>query len=774
MLVSQAKWNFIEQEENESFERSLHVSPIVEDLLLQRGIGTADAAEQFLRPKLNQLVCPSKFCDIEKAAMRVQKAIENNEKILVLGDYDADGVTSTALLMIGLQRLGAKCEFYIPNRFTEGYGLNEAQIIKAHEDGYQLLITVDNGIASVSEARVAKELGIDLIITDHHEIQEELPEAFAIIHPKYSPDYPFKELAGVGVTFKFVEYLLGHQPEDLLDLVAIGTIADLVPLIGENRVLAKYGLERLSNTDNIGLQALKKVCRLEGMVSEDDVGFLIAPRLNAVGRLQEASLAVDLLLTKDEQEATELAEKIQSINKERQTIVNEIVKEAEEMVDPDDGVIILKNEHWHEGVLGIVASRIVQKYDRPAIILTIKIETNELKGSARSIPAFDLFNNCMKIKHLFTTFGGHAQAAGMSFPLENLSQIKSRLNELIFDQLTKDDFRQVINISKTIEITEIDEQLINEIDHLAPFGMNNPKPIFHIKYRPATIRQIGSMKNHLKMQFKSDDKLIEAIGFQKGELYYHISPNTPVSIVGELNLNEWNGIRTPQVMIEDLSINEWQLFDYRGRKKRFDIKPYLSYYDRHIILSQEPVQFEETYPNQVVNLTYDVDYLTLTETDMLHIYDLPKNLTQLQKIIQLTNPNSVLVSYGVEQSTYLDFFPKRDEFKRLYAYIFKYKKLTREQLFSLANHEGWVNEHIVFMTKVFLELEFITFNNGLMMMNDEARKRDLRESELYRERLQQREIERILYYSTYDELKSWIASSMNYKEVAEEEIVYGL
>ncbi len=504
MLQSKMKWKFPETPTEPASLATGKFSPLISELLMQRGITSTEDAEKFLTPDLEQLYSVKWLSDMEKATNRVQKGIEDGEKILVYGDYDADGVSSTSIMMETLQQLGADCDYYIPNRFTEGYGPNEEAFHAAYDNGFRLIITVDTGIASVHEAEVAKQLGLDLIITDHHEVQDELPDAYAIVHPKCSSDYPFKELAGAGVALKFAEGLLGSFPKQFLDLAAIGTIADLVPLTGENRVIAHYGLQRLANTARPGLVALKNVCGLQGHVSEEDIGFSIGPRLNAVGRLQDASLAVQLLLAENGDEAADMAQEVESINRERKKIVSEIVKEAEDMANPVDhqGVIVVAKEGWNEGVLGIVASNLVRKYDRPAIVLSVFPERGEAKGSARSIPAFDLFSNCMKIRNVFTQFGGHAQAAGMTLPLENVETLKQELDSLIFQQLSKEDFTQEIAISKTITIPEINEELVAEINQLAPFGMANPKPLFHLKDVPTGMRQIGSGKNHLKLQFQ--------------------------------------------------------------------------------------------------------------------------------------------------------------------------------------------------------------------------------------------------------------------------------
>ncbi|PAV28939.1 single-stranded-DNA-specific exonuclease RecJ [Virgibacillus profundi] len=765
MLESKANWKYTKQQDNtvQWMDDSIDLSPVIKELLLQRGITTEGAVSEFLAPDINKLHNPKELDSIDIATERVHKAIEKQEKILIYGDYDADGVSSTTVMLKTILELGADCDFYIPNRFTEGYGPNEEAFRQAFENGFRLIITVDTGIASVHEAEVAKQLGIDLIITDHHEPQESLPDAYAILHPKCSVNYPFRELAGVGVAFKFAESLLGYFPKHLLEFAAIGTIADLVPLVNENRILAFYGLHALSISNNQGIKALKRICKIEGNVTEEDVGFLIGPRINAVGRLQNAELAVELLMTDDEMEAAEIADEINRLNEERKQIVSGIVKEAEKMVQTGEksGVIIVAKEGWNEGVLGIVASRLVRKFDRPAIVLAVKKETSEVKGSARSIPAFDLFNNCMKIRNLFTHFGGHSQAAGMTFPLENVNVIQEKLNEIINEQLTEDDFKQVIEINDSISVTDINEKLVNDINKLAPFGMKNPKPIFQIKDIPASARQIGSNQNHLKLQFRQDNVSLEGIGFGMGELYTYISPETPISVAGELGINEWNGNRKAQIIMQDMKIDEWQLFDHRG-KKNLDISPFINPEKRNVVLSNDGIEMTAI-AEQIV---YNTDRSTLSEIDVLYIFDLPADLTHLKEIIQVTKPVNIYACYYVENSLYLTAFPSREEFKWFYSLLLKQRVLDlKTEMTNIMQARGWDKDRIIFISKVFFELGFVKIENGVIHLVPKPLKKDLQESSLYQERIMKAENEKILYYSTYAELKKWFTNQMNYLAV---------
>ncbi|HEX6595134.1 MAG TPA: single-stranded-DNA-specific exonuclease RecJ [Bacillota bacterium] len=774
MLDSQSNWKFIKHI-NDSLDDTLHHSPLIHELLQQRGIYTENEAESFLNPNIKNLHSPQRIEGIEKASERVHEAIQLDEKILIYGDYDADGVCSTAILMQTLRELGARCDFYIPNRFTEGYGPNEQAFKDAAQAGVDVIITVDTGIAAIHEAEVAHKVGIDLIITDHHDVQQHLPSAYAIIHPNLSPNYPFKELAGAGVAFKFAEHLLGYFPEQLLDLVAIGTIADLVPLRDENRILTYHGLRKIWKTNRPGLQALKKNCNLSHQVTEEDIGFKMGPRLNAAGRLQDADIAVHLLVTDDVQEAEHIADVIEQLNIERQQMVTQIVKEAEQMVDvtKQKEVIIVGKEGWNEGVLGIVASRLVNTFHRPAIVLAIDKATAVAKGSARSIPAFHLFDNCMEVKDLFTSFGGHAQAAGMTLPVENIRALQAALNDRMNEKLTADDFKQTIEIHRTLSISEIDEALVREIEQLAPFGIGNPKPLFHVKHVPNYIRQLGALKNHLKIHFNDTDSRLEGIGFGMGDLHSYIAPETPVSIVGELGINEWNGKRTVQMIIEDIKVDQWQLFDHRGRKLN-DLQSHIQPNKRVVAVNSSGHSTIGHLSNDVKQLMYDDDLRSITEADTLLLFDLPPTLNTLKQIVQLVKPTNIHACFYIEESTYLAPMPSRKDFKWLYVQIYKRKQLhVNNELPMIMDAKNWSKEYVHFMIKVFLELQFVVYDQGVLTLHPSPVKQDLSSSKTYQERINQATIEKTLYYSTYDDLKQWFEDCM--VDIApKEEVTYGL
>ncbi|MBM7554651.1 single-stranded-DNA-specific exonuclease RecJ [Thalassobacillus pellis] len=779
MLKSKMKWKFTYNETHKEagFLSDLSLSSLTKRLLWQRDLTDPESVGRFLSPSLEQLHDPFLMDGMDKAIERVRTAIQREEEILVFGDYDADGVSATTVMVETLREAGAKCDYYIPNRFTEGYGPNEAAFRDAKENGVDIIITVDTGIAAIEEADIAKELGMDLIITDHHEVQEKLPDAYAIVHPKASTDYPFQELAGVGVAFKFAEALFGRLPEELLDLVVIGTIADLVPLRDENRVLAYYGLKAISNSSRPGIKALRRICGIEGEMNEESIGFMIGPRINAVGRLQDASPAVELLLTKDPSRAEELADFIDKLNKERQKIVAEIAEEAERMLEEDatgnnESVIVIGKAGWNPGVLGIVASRLVGRFDRPAIVLSFDEETQEAKGSARSIEAFDLFVNCMKVKHLFKHFGGHAQAAGMTLPIENINELRRELNQMADEHLSPEDFAQAMEVEETINIAELDLKQIEEIDKLSPFGMGNPKPIFHIVHPPKEIRQIGSKQNHLKLQFSKEGTMLDGIAFGMGELFGEISPHANLEAIGELGINEWNGRKKIQLMIKDIRVSEWQLFDYRG-SRYVEKKLSLADTSSHLAISfngetKSVADIPAVGPEQL-NL-YDPAHIK-----GLVLLDLPASLEDLAAIIKKTIPEKVYACYRVSDGAFLNKLPSRDDFKWFYALLLKQKSLDlNKDARKIGSYKGWDKATIVFISQVFFDLEFVKIENGLISLHPSPSKKDLSESETYQKKIHQLQVEKQLYYSNYRELRAWFDQYLGEKDQAvKEEVTHG-
>ena len=761
MLQSRMNWNFTYEEEGSESQSSNELS-LVDQLLLNRGITDAEEIKQFLNPEITDLHQPDLLAGLKESKERIDRAIEQGESILVFGDYDADGVTATTLLVETLNELGAMCDYYIPNRFDEGYGPNPKAFQQAKQQGFDVIITVDTGIAAVESANVAKELGIDLIITDHHEAQGELPDAYAIIHPKQSPDYPFKDLAGVGVAFKLAEYLLGYFPKQFLDLVAIGTVADLVPLVNENRILVKFGLEVLDQSTRPGLNALKEVAAIKGVVTEQDIGFGIGPRLNAVGRLGSAYPAVELLLTEDVEEGQTLATEIDLINQERQEIVNQISEEAIEIVeqtkDANQSVIVVAKEGWNEGVLGIVASKLVRTYQRPAICLTIKPDEQLAKGSGRSIPAFDLFANGLEIQDQLIKFGGHAQAIGMTLNSDRVDQVRDSLNQLAMEKLKPEDYKEQINIELPLDISDLELKTVTEIDKLAPFGMKNPQPNFYFSGNPQDLKQIGAQKNHLKFTLENQSDKLVAIGFGFGDQINRISSHDDLEVVGQLQINEWNGNRTLQLMVKDFRIESRQLFDYRGSKFWHNQLHHLKN-DSHLFIS---FQNKQTITDYDVTLIADLDLEAVGDVTHLVLIDLPNKLSDLADLLSAVKPSNIYTCYNLVGEKDWTAFPSRDDFKWFYGYLLKKETYHHKRDQKRVCHDrGWRVEKIEFIINVFYELKFVKIEKDLISLNQQVEKQQLSESKFYQKGLEQKEIQEKLYYSNYQQLKTWL---MDYLE----------
>ncbi|WP_027963533.1 single-stranded-DNA-specific exonuclease RecJ [Halalkalibacillus halophilus] len=768
MLDSKYNWQFNDDIEDTTID--LNISNIIKKILHKRGIKNTQEAEEFLYPKIENLHDPYLFQDMDLVVNRVFQAIENQEKILIYGDYDADGVTSTAVLVYTLREMGALVDYYIPNRFTEGYGPNVEAFQLAKENGVSVIITVDNGIAAPKEASLARELGIDLIITDHHEAQDEMPEAYAIIHPGLEKEYPFNELAGVGVAFKVAQALSKEFPKHLLSLVAIGTVADLVSLRGENRILVKSGLKEMDRSSFPGIHALKKLGKIETELTTEHIGFIIGPRLNAVGRLQDASLAVDLLLESDDVLANDMAEEINAINQERQQIVRKIAEEAFEEIEAtmkDDDIIIVAKENWNPGVLGIVASRIVNKYHRPAIVLGINDDGETAKGSARSIDAFDLFKECMNVKDLFLQVGGHAQAAGMTVELSKLEQLREALNERA-SLLTKEDFQQHLIVEDTVQWKDLDLEFPKELELLAPFGMQNEKPLFQIESIDLKhIRKIGAKKNHLKLTGEKEDAAIEMIGFQFGEVADALTPGASIDVLGEIEVNEWNGNKKLQVKLQDIRCRQWQLFDFRGKTVPFEVEKSLA------TENTLAISFNQRLKNDWINIIpyEEVQSSDLEKTKRLALYELPNNMKELESILHLSTYEAIYLCYQNSDSQLLSRLANRDDFKELYITLKKHKRIMENQKPQLAEAKNWSMNQVDFMIKVFFELNFVKITNGEIIFHQESEFKPLEESKTYLRKIDQREVEELLYFSNYKDIKSWFNERLQAK-ASEGEVVY--
>ncbi len=528
-------------------------------ILASRGITDPVEAGKFLNPSLSDLFDPFVISQMDKAIDRVIKALTNNEKIMIYGDYDVDGITSTAVMFMVLNRLGANVSYYLPNRLVEGYGISEDGLQEAEKRKIDLLISVDCGITAIEEVLIAKRKGIDTIITDHHEPGDRLPEAVAIVNPKLDGESgPGFELSAVGVAYKFSQALyrrLGQDEsilEEHLDLVALGTAADIVPMIGENRILTKFGLDQIARTTKPGLKSLIFVSGLMGQkIGTGQVVFILAPRINAIGRLGDAQQAIKLLTTKDETHASRIARILNAENKRRKDIdeqtLNEALEQIEEKIDPDrDRAIVLSSRGWHQGVIGIVASRLVERYHRPTVM--IAIDGEEGKGSARSIPGFHLYEALKECESDLIRYGGHKYAAGLSIAPERIESFRKRLNEVSTRMLSDEDLIPKLNIDAEIELDTINDNLVDLLERFAPFGPQNMRPVF-VSYGCEIIGTphiVG--RKHLKFKIRKGENIIDCIGFNQGEFLKNLNYRPMlVDIAYLVEHNIWNGVKRIQI-----------------------------------------------------------------------------------------------------------------------------------------------------------------------------------------------------------------------------------
>ena len=535
------------------------ISPVLTQVLVNRGIRDIESIKNFLCPSLDGLHDPFLLPDMDKAVDRLKTAIRKNETIFIHGDYDADGITSTALLVSALRKLGLKTFYHIPNRITEGYGISKTGIDKAKACGADLIITADCGISSEGEILTALSTGIDVIVTDHHEPPDKLPNATAVIDPhRKDSGYPFKYLAGVGVAFKLIQALrqnIGHgQNADLkeyLDLVALGTIADSVSLTGENRIFTVFGLQEINNGScRVGIKALKKVSVIEKNVSSVQLSFTLVPRINAAGRLDDAGEVVELFLAEDEEKAAAIAELLEQQNRKRKKIEGEVLKSALSMITPHqlDNAIILSSHDWHQGVIGIVASRIADMFYRPVFLFSVK--DSIAKGSARSIQAFHLYDAIAECSDLLLGFGGHRQAAGLRMPVDNLQAFKKQMNGIVEKVLHADDMIPTLNIDAAVNFSDLNFDLVKELSLLEPFGDSNREPVFGAKNIEIVSHKIVG-NNHLKMYLKQDRINIDTIGFSMADKLGKIGNNaSALDIAFVPSINEWNGSRNLQLNLK--------------------------------------------------------------------------------------------------------------------------------------------------------------------------------------------------------------------------------
>lgn len=562
MIFQNAVWKFSDQnqEQIEHYSRLFKQDPLITKLLLDRGFTTVEEVEAFLNPDISRLRDPFLLDDMDQAVTRIRKAIDNKESIWIYGDYDVDGITSISILSKYFQSIGVETHFYIPDRHDEGYGISFVGVDSIIEQGAKLLITVDCGITAIEQVQYAQDHGLDVIVTDHHEFEGELPNAVAVINPKRG-NYPFKFLAGCGVALKLVQAISGEQfsecVNDLIDLAALGTVADIVPLIDENRIITSVGLKQMEQTNNLGIRALLSEAQLIGKeINPGHIGFVIAPRINASGRIGNPSISVKMLLESNESNAQTTARDLSQLNADRQSQEKEIMESAEAYIDQQvdlakEKILLVVGNNWHTGIIGIVASKLSDKYRRPTVILNS--DGVHAKGSARSVDGISIYEVLSHFKHLYEKFGGHEQAAGLSLPAENIPLLKQGLMAY-----SKEHIRQYMLISKEradgmLKPSSVTHELVERIEQLKPFGIGNPKPQFvFTDLFVEDCKVIGKIQNHFKLVVNDGSRVYDALAFNHAEYAKFVRKNEKVNLLITLEKNNFMGVETVQFMIKDM------------------------------------------------------------------------------------------------------------------------------------------------------------------------------------------------------------------------------
>ena len=752
------KYNWLLSETNDNqitddIAQQFKLTPIMKQVLESKAIITAEEIERLLKGQF--VHDPATMSDMTKAVERINQALDRNETILVYGDYDADGVTSTTILVKTLRELGAHVGWYIPNRFSEGYGPNELAFQNAVDEGVSLIITVDNGIQGHDEIKLVQDQDVDVIVTDHHEIGPTLPEAYAIVHPMHPDyDYPFKYLCGAGVAYKLAQTLLDNPPSYFKALVAIGTIADLVSMTDENRTLVKEGLAVLNQHLPVPIKALLQQAGFDQTITEETIGFIIGPRLNAVGRLEDASLAAELLMTDEMEEAQFLAEQVEYFNNERKDIVQAIADQAmamaQEQVEQGSKFLLLAQQDWHEGVLGIVASRVVETYHLPTLILNIDEAQNHAKGSARSIDQVSMFEILSEQSDLITKFGGHHMAAGMTLSIENIEPLHQALDQTM--QALAKQISLVPTKKVDVEIAETDVSVnnIRDLQKLRPFGTDFAMPCFKLSdINVIQAKGIGQEKRHLKLTLGADR--LQALYWQHGQLASELGESQPLDLIGTLEINEWNGHQSPQLMIQDLASNQLQILDYRSKNKHISFEN--SNEVAYIIRSEQDKPSEHYY-------YYGESFQQPYEKYVM--MELPETLSALQETLKQINNAQIYLVLAHQHSVYFEGIPKMESFKACYKAIYQKGNLNlASEGMQLCEYLRIKPDHLKFILRVFYDLDFIKNGEDLIVINPDSTTKAIDSSSLYQARQSRIEVEQLLLYEDFNKLKSWIKAEMN-------------
>lgn len=700
------------------------LSPIAAKLFSLRGINTAEKLDFWFNSSEEDLADPSLMHDLDKAVERINQAIDRGEKITIYGDYDADGITSTAIMVETLGILGADVHYFIPNRFKEGYGPNLDNYKKIVADGTKLIITVDNGVTGVDEVAYAKTEGVDTIITDHHTFQEKVPDSYALVHCNYpGQTYPFDDYCGAGVAYTLCRKLMEDPLPELLDLVMIGTIGDMVKVSGEGHIIVKRGLEIFNRTDRPGLRALVKSAGLKlGNLDETDIGFNISPRLNATGRLDNASLAVELLLADDEFEAKQLADKIEELNNKRRELTQEVYESCLNQVKMNNwqrsNTLVLYDPDFHEGVLGLVANKIATTLHKPTLVLT-KNDQGEVKGSGRSGRNFNLFNALNPLKKLFTKFGGHDFACGLSMNEDKIPELREKLESgFHVEQESAEEYDFELNLK------DLSLDTLEQINQAGPFGTDNPKPVFSVSdFQIKNFIRMGQEKNHIRFNAVKDDGSLTVVGFNKDYLDNDLLPFISKVFV-ELNRNTYKNKVSLQAIMKGVDFAAPKLavpapiIDLRNESY------VMGFADRYLLFNEKNIPAVE-------NLGIDPEKITLVKDydqadEVVVLLDTPKNKIELDQALQ-NNYQQLYLRFLLDQLP-VEKLPAKSYFGKVLKYIYAHPTLKPQDYQAVAPYLGLDYDSVLFILRVFFELGFVKLDDDKLVGVKHPQKKPLSQS----------------------------------------------
>lgn len=683
--------------------------------------------------------------EIDKAVKRIEEALNGNERILIYGDFDADGITSTAILYTALNKAGGDVDYLIPNRIDHGYGPNIELFEEQVAGRFDLVITVDNGVAAVDEIAFLRERDIDVIIVDHHEFGETLPDAIIVHAAHEAGDYPFKYLAGVGITYKLI-CALGLEDDEMPGLVAIGTVADLVSIVDENKRLVIDGLKQINSNPSTGIQTLLSVSGHSGLVDEETIGFGIAPRLNSSGRIADASIAVELLLTSDKSEAFELASELEQLNSERKMLVQETFEDADTKYKESEDVIIVYSDDYHPGVIGIVASRLNETYGKPAIVLTRDGDT--YRGSARSIEGLDLLQIIKDNDTFVKKVGGHSQAFGVEILEKHIAGFCHSIEQYFKDQALS--LKPVKYIDLMVEKDEYKIAEFERFENLKPFGQAFNRPIFMINQgRIKSLKQVGKDRNHIKIIFENIS--MDTIGFNFGYLFHEVSAGDTISLVGTVNINEFNSKRSLQMIIQDAEISNVQILDMRSKvNQNFSMISS----DDHFMIRNDAEKKGENYYHYGEKLPFAIDTLVLR--------DLPESLDLLGESLNNIHVSKIIMIFNNREELYFTGVPGFDLIDGFYQMISERDSGTinlAEDAVRWADHFNISMKLLKMITDILEELEKIEVKNGIIIKkdtDDEIVQSDIENSKVKSAIEQKIQSESKLKMSSNQELKNYI------------------